>query len=506
MTKATHSEFGKWRDFFWPIHHYELKKLLPMFLMFFFISFTYSILRNTKDALLITASNSGAEVIPYLKVGGVVPAAFLFMLIYMKLSNILTKEKLFYFTLSPFIFFFILFATVLYPERHNLQPTELADKLELALPDGFAGLITVFRHWVYSLFYIFAELWGNFIFSLLFWSFANDIVHITEAKRFYALFGIGANLGLIVAGPFINYIISAEVNSDLAGDPWQFLLNRLIGVSVISGILVLFIYRWMHKKVLTTPEQKSDPVKDDNNNPGKKETLKMSIKDSFKFLLRSPYMLYILILVLANNISINFLEVVWKNHLRLLYPTKSQYLDFMGSYSTILGATTIFTMFFISHNVLKKFGWAATAYITPIVLCITGLGFLMFIIFADSLSPTLLAWNISPLLIPVFLGTLQNIMSKTAKFSLFDPTKEMAYIPLDPESKIKGKAAIDTLGARMGKASGSGILLFLIIMVGSLSAATPYIAIIMIFIIAAWIWAIKNLEVLLRKQSGAADF
>ena len=39
MSQATKQEFGKWRSFFWPVHGFELKKLLPMFLMFFFISF-----------------------------------------------------------------------------------------------------------------------------------------------------------------------------------------------------------------------------------------------------------------------------------------------------------------------------------------------------------------------------------------------------------------------------------------------------------------------------------
>ncbi|HQW58111.1 MAG TPA: Npt1/Npt2 family nucleotide transporter, partial [Gammaproteobacteria bacterium] len=34
MSKPT-TEFGKWRSFFWPVHNRELKKLLPMFLMFF---------------------------------------------------------------------------------------------------------------------------------------------------------------------------------------------------------------------------------------------------------------------------------------------------------------------------------------------------------------------------------------------------------------------------------------------------------------------------------------
>src|SRR5271166_4535778 len=107
MSSATtaKSEFGKWRSFFWPVHNFELKKLLPMFLMFFFINFNYTILRDTKDALVVTAAGSGAEAIPFLKVWGVLPVAVLFMIIYAKLSNVLSKPALFYTTIISFISF-----------------------------------------------------------------------------------------------------------------------------------------------------------------------------------------------------------------------------------------------------------------------------------------------------------------------------------------------------------------------------------------------------------------
>ena len=55
MTTTT-QEFGKWRARLWPVHRFELKKLIPMVLLFFFILFIYTILRDTKDTLVVTAA------------------------------------------------------------------------------------------------------------------------------------------------------------------------------------------------------------------------------------------------------------------------------------------------------------------------------------------------------------------------------------------------------------------------------------------------------------------
>ena len=151
-------------------------------------------------------------------------------------------------------------------------------------------------------------------------------------------------------------------------------------------------------------------------------------------------------------------------------------------------------MLFVGGNVIRRFGWGTAAQITPVVLLITGAIFFALVIFRDNLGGMIAALGTTPLMLAVVVGMVQNIMSKSAKYSLFDPTKEMAYIPLDQEQKVKGKAAIDVVGARLGKSGGSLIQQGLLVIFGSIAAMTPYLAIVLGVIVFAWIIAAKALN------------
>ena len=94
------TSFGKIGAYLWPIRRDETKKFIPTLLIFFLVGFNYSLLRAIKDALVVTAPASGAEALPFLKVWAIVPFALLFTFIFTRVSNRVSREKVFYVMMS----------------------------------------------------------------------------------------------------------------------------------------------------------------------------------------------------------------------------------------------------------------------------------------------------------------------------------------------------------------------------------------------------------------------
>jgi AAA family ATP:ADP antiporter len=95
-------------------------------------------------------------------------------------------------------------------------------------------------------------------------------------------------------------------------------------------------------------------------------------------------------------------------------------------------------MMILSRYIFRYFGWGVAALITPTVLLITGILFFSLVLFSDAVEPSLKALGLTPLMAAVLVGAAQNVFSKSSKYSLFDPCKEMAYIPLDEEVRARG--------------------------------------------------------------------
>merc|ERR1711981_291333 len=246
-TNVPADNFGKIRAAVFPIHGHELKKFLPMGIMMFFILFNYTILRDTKDALLGTAPNSSTEAFNFVKLGIVMPLAVLFVVIYAKLANMFSRYMLFNIMITAFITFFGIFAYVVYPSIVFIHPDPVSIANLQAEYPRWHYPISIYGNWTFTIFYALSELWGSAMISLLFWQFANEITRTREAKRFYALFGLLANISLIFSGQTVRLMSDIRSSLPEGVDPWETSLKLMMSAVVIGGGFVIFINYWMEK-------------------------------------------------------------------------------------------------------------------------------------------------------------------------------------------------------------------------------------------------------------------
>lgn len=502
-------EFGPIRKMLWPIHNYELKKFLPLGLIMFCILFNYTLLRDTKDTLVVNAS--GASAITFLKLYCVTPCAILFVILYAKLTNALKREYVFYTVVTPFLIFFGLFGFLIYPNLDVLHPSqELINSLSASYP-RLSGFIDIFAYWSYSLFYVLAEIWGSAMLALMFWQFANQIVRIKESKRFYGLFVVIGNVALVLSGIVVTFC-SESIKDFFPGftheQVWGISLKWLMGSVVVMGILAMGLYRWMHTNVLTDPRYyDSDEAAVGS---AKKKKKKPGLAESFKIIISSPELGLIAMLIMAYGVTINLVEVQWKEQLKLFFAgDKGGYNGFMGQYSFWTGIITIIFSLFIGSNILRLVSWFKAAVITPVFILLGGGLFFCFILSSSSLvmlkdfvQNMLLSIGTNPIAAATFLGAGIIIMSKSIKYALFDPTKEMAYMPLDDELKTKGKAAVDVIGGRAGKAGGAFVqnMLFLAFATKDAIAIAPIAFGVFAVVCLLWVFSVK----LLSKKVNAA--
>lgn len=410
------------------------------------------------------------------------------------MSDLLPKKALFYATCIPFFAFFLLFDVFIYPNAHILHPS--LKTVQAFLPGdttsgGIAVLANIVAHWTSALFYIVSEIYSSVSVGLLFWQFANDVVPVDQAKRFYPLFAQMSGLAPVLAGQYV--VRFASKAPDFGSS-----MHRLTAAVTFAGIMICFFYhlstgyiaRTEHIAPTDTPSE-GDAASGVETQKKKKKP-KMSMVESIKFLASSQYLRLIAALVLGYGLSINFTEVMWKSLVKKQYPNPLDYQRFMGNFSSAVGLSTCIVILFGVH-VIRILGWRVGAVATPAIMAILAAPFFACILLGLD-SPVRLH-------IAVVLGTIQSLLSKTSKYALFDPTTQMAYIPLDPDSKVKGKAAIDVLGSRIGKSGGSLIQQILVFGFGNIINAAPAVGVIFYSVLLAWMSAANKLSKLFVAQT-----
>lgn len=445
---------------------------------FFLIIFVYHTMKDLKDSVVITASDAGAEVIPFIKIWGMLPLAVGATYLFGFLYNRFGREKTLYIFVSLLLATYFLFSFVLYPFSNELYLENLSIYLKSILPLGCKGLIAMICYWHYTFFYLAAELWSLLILSILFWGYVNSRTPLSEAAKFYPLCMFVGNFAGIISGQISHYL-SFHISKIIS---WESTLQLITLIVIFCGCLIMWINR-----ILSKDEPQVDGVfKYKKSSP-------YSFKDNLLAVVRSRPLLCITILVVGFGLTSNLIEVVWKENIRKLYPSPQIYNAFINQLTSMIGLLAVIIAL-VSRWLCQNLSWKKVALITPITLLTTST-FFFASLFLPKESLTLISdfLGINSLFLVVLLGSIHYVFGMTAKYTLFDTTKEMAFLTIEPEERIRAKSVIDSIGSRLGKSGASCLYQFLLIAFGSTSGHISIIGLASITMIAISIIATNTL-------------
>lgn len=437
-----------WVQSVFPISKQEGKQVVLLCLLKFLITYVFCVLEALRQTSLVMSKHAAVEVIYVVKVFVSFPISILALALYTRLSNYFRQSTLFYSIVLFFLSVIFLYGFVFCPHEDMVIPNALADRLTVYFNGKHIHWIAVLRYWIHVLFFIISELWGQLVLAVMYWSFVNSIYNISQAKKFYAVFITAGQVGTLLAGASVLNYTEKYRNQD-----FLFTVQNLLAHVIKAGILILMVY-WLVNRQL----KKSKPVIVKANS----EKLCLSFWESIKYIILSPYLRNIAMMVIACNLSINFIDGTWKSYIRSSCEHVADYQILTSEVVFWTGIGSLLSAFLVSGRVIRNFGWEITAKVAPITMGIMGCVF-FFMSYARHNIPGIynffgdkLIWYI------VFLGGVHSVISKVVKYNFYDKTTQIAYIPLDVEAKIKGKAAVDMLGSRFGKAVSSWIQLILL--------------------------------------------
>lgn len=455
---------------------------------FFLIIFVYHILKDLKDTLVITSSDAGAMVIPFIKIWVILPFAVLASYLFARLYQWLGREKTLYCFVTVLLSAYLMFAFCLYPLRESLYLSHLSQSLTVCLPVGCKGFITMVSYWIYTLFYLSAELWGMMILTVLFWGYLNETTPIEQAKSFYPLCVLTGNCASIVSGLTSRYICHTLIRSL----SWQTTMQLMISIVAICGIAIMGLHYCLARgDELTDRTASSLP---------KKSSPSISFKESILCITRSTPLFCIALIVAGFALTSNLVEVVWKETIKSVYPVPAAYNAYVNQLTSLIGVLAVITSLF-SRKIFQTFKWSQIALIGPVVLFFTSLTFFVSLQAPDEwLSPIATLVSSSSLYVIMTLGSVYYVAALVTKYTIFDVCKDMAFLSIEPTERMRAKAVIDSVGSRLGKSGSSCLYQVLWILFGSSLGLTPIIGTIAIGVIGASVIATRLLGKCLEQE------
>jgi AAA family ATP:ADP antiporter len=265
-------------------------------------------------------------------------------------------------------------------------------------------------------FYIFVDLFGVVMVEQ-FWSLANSVYGTQDGKKWYGLVGTGGLIGGAVGSATAGLLIKSTSlqTRDLL----------LVGAAIV--LIILLLTWWLDRQNIfeNTSIQSRTPAK----------------KRGWRYLIKSRYLMLIAAVLLMVQLVSPMIEFQFMHIIEDRYTEREARTEALSFFFSLLSAFAITVNLLITPILLRRFGVLAGLLVQPVVMFFSTFGFM--------LNPGL--WSAS----------IMKISDRGLSYSINRASKELLYIPVDPDVMYQVKSWIDMFGYRTFKIFGALIIIAL---------------------------------------------
>jgi AAA family ATP:ADP antiporter len=371
---------------FLTVHPHEVALLGWAWLYLFSIFFSYYVIRPIRDEIGIAG---GLDNLPWLVTGTLVGMIIInppFAALMTRLPRVRFIALTYRFFLTNLLVFLLLFHTT----------------------TGEANL------WIGRVFFVWTSVFNLFVVSV-FWIFMVDVFTSEQGKRLFGVIAAGATIGGIAGSALAAGTVYAF------GDALLLLASALFLEVAVFSVGRIQHLAHHHKR---TRHPRSDQT--------------ASGKGAFGGLvdtLRSPYLLNIcLYMLLYTSLSI-FVYFQQANIVDRNFADSASRTAFFAHVDLLSNVLTLAAQFFLTAQVLERFGVAVTLTIVP---ALTVAGFALVAVLPS---------------VPVVMTFV--VLRRASNFAFARPTREILFTSIEREDNQQAKGFIDTFVYRFGDQIGT---------------------------------------------------
>jgi AAA family ATP:ADP antiporter len=280
----------------------------------------------------------------------------------------------------------------------------------------------------------------------LFWSFANDLTPLLQARRIHGVVGAGGILGGLTGSALTGWSVQTI-------GPAQLLL--------ICAVMVLGV------ALLARSTMRACRLPMPNIHRGEPALSFRAALDGARMTLKTPYLLAIAVMIGCYEVVSNIVDYQFNTTVAAAFSQEGTLTAFLGKLNSVIMVASLAAQLILTTWVLRRFGPTTGLLLLPIIL---GLGSLLFLTF--------------PL---VAVATLLFSSDGSLNYSVNQTSKEVLYTTVDQEMLYQAKAFIDMFLFRASKGVSALLILASNLWLVPMGWSIQHLGLISLFFIVIWI-------------------